>query len=316
MKLLVADGIAPKAKTILENIQGLECDIRSSISAEELLKIIGEYDFLIVRSATKVTKEVLDCGKNLKIIGRAGAGVDNIDVPAATEKGIYVENTPGGNSHAVAELVVGMMFSLARHIAYADASIKANKWEKKALKGTELAGKILGIVGVGKIGSDVGKMAKGIGMDVIGFDPVLPKEKFDEFGIKQVTYDELISSSDYITLHVPVTDKTKNMINSDSIAKMKDGVRIINCARGGIVNELDLKNALESGKVAAAASDVYTKEPVSEDNPLLTAKNIVLTPHLGASTSEAQENVGVMIAEQIKAYVEEDKKIINSVNNI
>jgi len=316
MKLLVSDGIAPKAKEILESIDGLECDIRNSVSADEILKIIGEFDFLIVRSATKVTKEVIDCGKNLKIIGRAGAGVDNIDLEAAAEKGIYVENTPGGNSHAVSELVLSLMFGLARFINVADATMKAGKWEKKVLKGTELAGKTLGILGVGKIGSDVAKMANGIGMNVVGFDPILDDSKFSEYGIKKLSLDELYSVSDYITLHVPSNEKTKNMINKDSISKMKDGVRIINCARGGIVNEQDLKDALESGKVTGAGVDVYSKEPIASDNPLLTAKNIILTPHLGASTSEAQENVGVMIANQIKAYIENNKEIINPVNKI
>ncbi|HPN32441.1 MAG TPA: hydroxyacid dehydrogenase [bacterium] len=314
MKLLVADGISKEAQKILESISGLECDVRKSVKADDLLKIIGEYDFLIVRSATKVTKEVLEHGKKLKIVGRAGAGVDNIDVKAATEKGVYVENTPGGNSHAVAELVMGMMFALARKLNYADASIKSGKWEKKIFEGVELAGKTLGIIGVGRIGSDVSKMSKAIGMTVIGYDPLLPADKFKEFGIPQTELDEIYSKSDYITLHVPANEKTKNMINAETISKMKDGVRIINCARGGIVNEADLKNALESGKVAGAGFDVYSAEPAAQDNPLLSAKNVVLTPHIGASTEEAQENVGIMIANQIKAFVENNKQIINAVN--
>jgi len=313
MKLLVADGIAPEAEKILRSINGLECDIRKSIKADELLKIIADYDFLIVRSATKVTKEVIAQSKNLKIIGRAGAGVDNIDVPAATEKGIYVENTPGGNSHAVAELVLGMMFALARKLNYADASMRAGKWEKKIFEGTELAGKTLGIIGVGRIGSDVAKMAKAIGMKTIGYDPVLPAAKFSEYGITQVSLDELYAKSDYITLHVPANAETKNMINKNTIAKMKDGVKIINCARGGIVNESDIKEALDSGKVSGYGADVFSTEPPAADNPVLSAKNTILTPHIGASTEEAQDNVGVMIANQIKAYIE-TKQIINAVN--
>ena len=312
MKLLVADGIAPQAAQILQSIKGLECDIRSAVKADELMKIIGEYDFLVVRSATKVTKEVLEKGKNLKIVGRAGAGVDNIDVAAATERGVIVENTPGGNSHAVAELVLGMMFALARKLNYADSSIKSGKWEKKAFEGVELAGKTLGIIGVGRIGSDVSKMARGIGMKVIGYDPILPADKFAEYEISSVDLETIYQTSDYITLHVPANDKTKNMINAETIKKMKNGVRIINCARGGIVNELDLCAALDSGKVAGAGSDVFSAEPVTAENPLLNAKNIILTPHIGASTEEAQDNVGVMIANQIKAYIEE-KKIINAV---
>ncbi len=312
MKLLVADGIAQQAAKILESISGLECDIRKSIKADELLKIIGDYEFLIVRSATKVTKEVLESGKKLKIVGRAGAGVDNIDVPAAIERGVVVENTPGGNSHAVAELVMGMMFALARKLNYADASMKAGKWEKKIFEGVELAGKTLGIIGVGRIGSDIAKMAKGIGMNVIGYDPILPADKFAEYNIPSVTLSNLFNEADYITLHVPANDKTKNMINADSIKSMKNGVRIINCARGGIVNEKDLFDALESGKVAGAGSDVYSAEPAVVDNPLLKAKNIILTPHIGASTEEAQDNVGIMIANQIKAFIEENK-IINAV---
>ncbi|HPP87216.1 MAG TPA: hydroxyacid dehydrogenase, partial [bacterium] len=313
MKLLVADGIASEAQKILESIAGLECDIRKSIKADDLLKIIGDYDFLIVRSATKVTKEVIDYGKKLKIIGRAGAGVDNIDVKAATERGIYVENTPGGNSHAVAELVMGMMFALARKLNYADASMRAGKWEKKAFEGTELKDKTLGIIGLGRIGSDLAKMAKAIGMKVIGYDPILTDESFKEYGVTKVELDELYAKSDYISLHVPANDKTKNMINASTIAKMKNGVRIINCARGGIVNEADLKAALESGKVAGAGVDVFSVEPCQPDNPLLSAPNTILTPHIGASTEEAQDNVGVMIANQIKAYIEK-KEIINAVN--
>jgi D-3-phosphoglycerate dehydrogenase / 2-oxoglutarate reductase len=301
MKVLVSDNISPKGVAILKKA-GLVVDVKTGMKPEELKACIGEYHGLVIRSATKVTAEIIDAAVNLKVIGRAGSGLDNVDKAAASKKGIVVMNTPGGNTITTAEHSVAMLFSVARLIPQATASMKAGKWEKKKFMGVELFNKTLGILGLGNIGSQVAKRAQGLEMNVIAYDPFLSEEKAKTLGIRKVSLDELFTLSDFITVHTPLTPETKGVVNAETIAKMKDGVRIINCARGGIINEQDLYEALKSGKVAGAALDVFEKEPPT-DNPLLTLDSVICTPHLGASTEEAQENVALAVAEQIVDYL-------------
>lgn len=301
MKVLVSDNISAKGVEILKKA-GLEVDVKTGMKPEELKACIGEYSGLVIRSATKVTAEIIEAATNLKVIGRAGSGLDNVDKAAASKKGIVVMNTPGGNTVTTAEHTIAMLFSVARMIPQATASMKAGKWEKKKFMGVELFNKTLGIVGLGAIGSQVAKKAQGIEMNIIAYDPFLSEEKAQEMGIKKGSLDEIFAESDFITIHSPMTPETKGLINASTIAKMKNGVRIINCARGGIVNEHDLYEAMKNGKVAAAALDVLEKEP-PENNPLLTLENLICTPHLGASTEEAQENVALAVAEQIADYL-------------
>ena len=301
MKVLVSDNISAKGVEILKKA-GLDVDVKTGMKPEELKACIGEYSGLVIRSATKVTAEIIDAATNLKVIGRAGSGLDNVDKVAASKKGIVVMNTPGGNTVTTAEHTIAMLFSVARMIPQATASMKAGKWEKKKFMGVELFNKTLGIVGLGAIGSEVAKKAQGLEMNIIAYDPFLSEEKAETMGIKKGSLDEIFAESDFITIHSPMTPETKNLINVNTIAKMKNGVRIINCARGGIVNEHDLYEAMKSGKVAAAALDVLEKEP-PENNPLLTLENLICTPHLGASTEEAQENVALAVAEQIADYL-------------
>ncbi|MFA5073726.1 MAG: phosphoglycerate dehydrogenase [Nitrospirota bacterium] len=301
MKVLISDDLSFEGVEILKKA-GLDVDARIKTSAEEITKIIGNYDALIIRSATKVTAELLDNATNLKIIGRAGSGLDNVDIPASTKKGIVVMNTPGGNTVTTAEHTIGMIFACARMIPQAYASLKAGKWEKKKFEGVELYNKTLGVIGLGAIGSVVGSRCSALGMKVIAYDPFISAEKAKSLGIELADLPTIYQQSDFITIHTPKTRETANLINKDTIAKMKDGVRIINCARGGIIVEQDLYEALKSGKVAAAAFDVFDKEP-PENHPLLTLDNFIATPHLGASTREAQENVAVAIAEQIVDYL-------------
>lgn len=300
MKVLVTDKINETAGRIIE--PAAEVDFLPTMSEEELIKIIPQYDALMVRSQTKVTSAIIDAGVNLKIIGRAGVGVDNIDVDAATQKGIIVVNSPDGNTMAAAEHTVALMLAMARNIAPAAASTKAGKWDRSKFTGCELYKKTLGIIGLGKIGSHVAEVAKALGMKLVVFDPYASKELVEKMGADYVgNIDNFWGKCDFITVHVPKTKDTVNLINKDTIAKMKDGVRLVNCARGGIINEADLKDAIDSGKVAAAAIDVYENEPKIEECPLINCQgNIVLTPHLGASTQEAQMNVAVDVAEQIK----------------
>ena len=300
-KVLISDKLDPLAVEIFEN-KNVEVDFKPGLSAEELLEIIGDYDGLAVRSATTVTPEVLDAGKNLKVIGRAGIGVDNIDVAGATERGIVVMNTPFGNSITTAEHAIAMMFSLSRQIPLANESTHAGKWEKKRFMGTELYSKTLGVIGCGNIGGIVADRALGLKMNVLAYDPFLTEERAVEIGVKKVELDELFAAADFITVHVPKNEHTAGLINKDTIAKMKDGVRIINCARGGIIVEADLKDALDSGKVAGAALDVFEEEP-AKDNPLFGHENLVCTPHLGAATKEAQVNVALQVAEQMADYL-------------
>jgi D-3-phosphoglycerate dehydrogenase / 2-oxoglutarate reductase len=301
MKVLISDNLSPIGVEILKKA-GLDVDARSKTPAEEIEKIIGDYDALIIRSATKVTKELLDKATKLKVVGRAGSGLDNVDVPAATKKGVAVMNTPGGNTVTTAEHTIGMIFACARMIPQAYASMKAGKWEKKKFEGVELYDKTLGIIGLGAIGGVVAGRCAALGMKVLAYDPFISGEKAKSLGIELADLPTIYKRSDFITVHTPKTKETANLINKDTIAQMKNSVRIINCARGGIVVEQDLYEALKSGKVAAAAFDVFEKEP-PENHPLLTLDNFIATPHLGASTREAQENVAVAVAEQIVDYL-------------
>jgi len=300
-KVLISDKMNPLAAEIFQK-KGVDVDEKPGMSPEELAACIGDYDGLAIRSSTTVTPEILEAAKNLKVIGRAGIGVDNVDVKAATDKGIIVMNTPFGNSITTAEHAIAMMFALARQIPQANASTHEGKWEKKKFMGAELFSKTLGVIGCGNIGGIVADRALGLKMNVIAFDPFLTEERAVDLGVEKVELDDLLSRADFITIHVPKNDKTAGLINKDSIAKMKDGVRIINCARGGIVVEADLKEALDSGKVAGAALDVFETEPAKE-NVLFGHENVVCTPHLGAATTEAQVNVAIQVAEQMADYL-------------
>ncbi len=301
MKVLISDNLSPRGVEILKKA-GLEVDFRSKTSAEEIEQLIGDYDALIIRSATKVTGALLEKASRLKVIGRAGSGLDNVDIPAATKKGVVVMNTPGGNTVTTAEHTIGMLFACARMIPQAYASMKAGKWEKKKFEGVELWDKTLGVVGLGAIGGVVASRCAALGMKVLAYDPFISVEKAKALGVELADLPTIWQRSDFITVHTPKTKETANLINTATIAQMKDGVRIINCARGGIVNEQDLYEALKSGKVGAAAFDVFEKEP-PENHPLLTLDNFIATPHLGASTQEAQENVATAVAEQVVDYL-------------
>jgi D-3-phosphoglycerate dehydrogenase len=303
MKVLVSDKLSPKGVEIFEKAGGIEVEVKTGLPPDELKAIIGEYDGLVIRSATKVTAEIVDAADKLKVVGRAGSGLDNVDVPAASKRGIVVMNTPGGNTITTAEHAVSMMLALSRKIPQATASMKSKKWEKSKFMGSEFYSKTLGVLGVGQIGSIVADRARGLKMNVIAYDPFLSSEGAEKLGVELVTMDELLARSDYITIHVPKTSDTVNLINKELFSKMKDGVFLINCARGGIVNEKDLCDAIKSGKVAGAALDVFEKEPPDADNPLLDLDEVICTPHLGASTEEAQENVAVAVAEQMIDYL-------------
>lgn len=300
MKVLITDKINESAGKIIERVA--EVDFLPTMTEDELIKIIPQYEALMVRSQTKVTAKIIEAGINLKIIGRAGVGVDNIDVEAATQKGIIVVNSPDGNTMAAAEHTIALMLAMARNIAPAATSTKQGKWDRSKFTGCELYKKTLGIIGLGKIGSHVAEVALALGMKLVVFDPFASKEIVEKMGADYVSsLDEFWGKCDFITVHVPKTKETINLINKDTIAKMKKGVRLVNCARGGIINEQDLKEAIEAGQVAAAAIDVYENEPNITECPLVNCDgNIVLTPHLGASTAEAQLNVAIDVAEQIK----------------
>lgn len=296
-RVLVTDAIAEAG---IERLRGsADVDVRVGIPADELIRCIGAYDALAVRSETKVTAEVIAEAANLKVIGRAGVGVDNIDVRAATERGILVVNSPEGNTIAAAELSIAMLLALARRIPEADASLRAGRWERKRFLGCEVYQKTLGVIGLGKIGSEVARRARAFEMHVVAYDPFATEESARHCGATLLPLDELYERSDFITVHVPLNDKTRGMIGAEEIARMKDGVRIVNCARGGIIDEQALADAVRSGKVAGAAFDVFSEEPPGTDNPLLGLPEVIVTPHLGASTEEAQVNVAIDIAEQI-----------------
>ncbi|MEM8631700.1 MAG: phosphoglycerate dehydrogenase [Pseudomonadota bacterium] len=302
-KVLVSDKLSPTAVQIFRD-RGIEVDFEPDLGKdkERLQEVIGQYDGLAIRSATKVTEKLLTSADKLKVVGRAGIGVDNVDIPAASKKGVIVMNTPFGNSITTAEHAIAMMFAVARQIPEASASTHAGKWEKSRFMGTELTGKTLGVIGAGNIGSIVCERALGLKMKVLAYDPFLSEERATRIGVTKVDLDDLLARADVITLHVPLTDKTKSIISAEAIAKMKTGVRIVNCARGGLVDEAALAEALQSGQVAGAAFDVFETEPATE-SPLFGLPNVVVTPHLGASTTEAQENVALQVAEQMSDYL-------------
>jgi D-3-phosphoglycerate dehydrogenase len=302
-RVLVSDELSETAVQIFRD-RGVEVDFQPQLGKDKdrLFEIIGNYDGLAIRSATKVTEKIIEAAKNLKVVGRAGIGVDNVDIPAASRRGIIVMNTPFGNSITTAEHAIALMFAVARQLPAADASTQAGKWEKSKFMGVEITGKTLGIIGAGNIGSIVIARALGLKMHVLAYDPFLSKERAEEMGVTKVELDELFAGADFITLHVPLTDKTRNIIDASAIAKMKQGVRIINCARGGLVDEAALAAAIKSGHVAGAAFDVFEVEPAKE-SPLFGLPNVVCTPHLGASTTEAQENVALQVAEQMADYL-------------
>ena len=302
-KVLISDALSPAAIQIFKD-RGIEVDFQPALGKdkEKLASAVGNYDGLAIRSATKVTAKIVEQAKNLKVIGRAGIGVDNVDIPAATARGIIVMNTPFGNSITTAEHAISLMLALARQIPEADASTRAGKWEKNKFMGVEIFGKTLGVIGCGNIGSIVADRALGLKMKVIAYDPFLSADRANDLGVEKVELDDLFKRADFITLHAPLTDKTRNVVNADAIKAMKKGVRIINCARGGLVDEAALYEALKNGHVAGAAFDVFVTEPATE-NPLFGLPNVVCTPHLGASTSEAQENVALQIAEQMSDYL-------------
>jgi D-3-phosphoglycerate dehydrogenase len=302
-RVLISDALSPAAVQIFKD-RGIEVDFQPNLGKDKdkLAELIGNFDGLAIRSATKVSPKILEKAKNLKVIGRAGIGVDNVDIPAATAKGIIVMNTPFGNSITTAEHAITLMLALAREIPQADASTQAGKWEKNRFMGVEITGKTLGIIGCGNIGSIVADRALGLRMKVIAFDPFLSPERAVDLGVEKVELEDLLKRSDFITLHTPLTDKTKNIIDAAAIAKMKKGVRIINCARGGLVDEQALADALYSKQVAGAAFDVFVEEPATK-NVLFGHPNVICTPHLGAATTEAQENVALQVAEQMSDYL-------------
>lgn len=301
VKVLISDKMSPRAAEIFA-ARGIEVDSHPGSTPEELAARIGEYDALVIRSATKVTADLLASASRLKVVGRAGIGVDNVDIAAATGRGVIVMNTPFGNSVTTAEHAISLLMALSRQIPQADRSTQAGKWEKSRFMGVEVAGKTLGLIGCGNIGSIVADRAQGLKMKVVTFDPYLSQDRAADLAVEKVELEELLERSDFISLHTPLTDTTRNILNVETLAKTRKGVRIINCARGGLVDEQALTAALESGQVAGAAFDVFVSEPAKE-NPLFGKESFIATPHLGASTSEAQENVAIQVAEQISDYL-------------
>ncbi|HXF89966.1 MAG TPA: phosphoglycerate dehydrogenase [Xanthobacteraceae bacterium] len=302
-RVLISDALSPAAVQIFKD-RGVEVEFQPNLGKdkEKLAEMIGDFDGLAIRSATKVSGKILDRARRLKVIGRAGIGVDNVDIAAATARGIIVMNTPFGNSITTAEHAISLMLALARQIPQADASTKAGKWEKNKFMGVEIFGKTLGVIGCGNIGSIVADRAIGLKMKVIAYDPYLSAERAVQLGVEKVEFEDLLRRADFITLHTPLTEKTRNIIDAKALAAMKKGVRIVNCARGGLIDEAALAEALKSGQVAGAALDVFLEEPATS-NPLFGLPNVVCTPHLGASTTEAQENVALQIAEQMSDYL-------------
>jgi len=298
-RVLISDSLSKEAVDILEREKEFKVDVNTKLTPDELKKIIKDYDALLVRSATKVTKDVINAADKLKIVGRAGVGLDNVDVEAASKKGVIVVNTPGGNTMSTAEHTFSMMLALSRNIPQADLSMRKGEWERKKFMGVELYGKVLGIVGLGRIGTEVAKRAISFDMKVLAYDPYLSAEKAKELGIELVDLNRIFKESDYITVHTPLTDETKHMISEKEFSLMKKGVRILNCARGGIIDEEALVRAIEAGKIAGAAFDVYEEEP-PKNSKLLKLDKVVLTPHLGASTEEAQVNVAIDVANTVR----------------
>ncbi|GBC62187.1 phosphoglycerate dehydrogenase [Desulfonema ishimotonii] len=312
MKVLVSDNLGEIGIQMFQEAEGIEVDVNTGLPPEELKAIISDYDALVIRSATKVTEDLLEAATNLKVVGRAGIGLDNVDIPAATKRGVVVMNTPTGNVVTTAEHAIAMMLSLSRNIPRGTATLKQGKWEKKKLQGREIFNKTLGVVGFGKIGSIVADRARGLKMRVVIYDPFVTPEQIEKAGFESATLADLYKQADYITVHVPKLKDTLGMINQEAFAQMKDGVMLINCARGGIVNEADLYAAMKSGKVVGAALDVFETEP-PENSPLFEMDNFICTPHLGASTKEAQTNVAVAVAEQIIDYLQTGT-VVNAVN--
>jgi len=312
MKILISDKMSDKVEDVLKS-KSIDYDIKTGMDPEELKSVIDQYDGILIRSATKLTSNILADCKNLKVVGRAGVGVDNVDLETATKNKILVMNTPLGNLEATAELTIGLMFSLYRHIHLANQSTHDGKWEKSKFMGTELKGKTLGIVGFGNIGQRVTEMASVIGMNIITNSNSASDEDLSKLGASKVSTEQLLTDSDIVSLHTKLNDDTKNMLNKTSIATMKPSAVIINCARGGLINEADLKDCLNNDVIAGAAIDVYEKEPATE-NVMFGAKNLLLTPHLGASSKEAQSNVAIDVANQVADYLK-DNKIINNVNS-
>jgi len=312
-KVLVSDNLGEIGVQMFKDEEGIEVDVKTGLSPDEQKAIIGDYDALVIRSATKVTEELLDKAKQLKVIGRAGIGLDNVDIPAATKRGIVVMNTPGGNTVTTAEHAIAMMMALTRNIPQGTSTLKEGRWEKKTLQGREIFNKTYGVIGFGNIGSIAAELARGLKMRVIVHDPIVQPETIEKAGFESVGLEELYKQSDYITVHVPKIKQTIGLLDKKAFEKMKNGVMIINCARGGIVNENDLYDAIKSGKVAGAALDVFENEPPG-DHPLLALDNVIATPHLGASTREAQTNVAVAVADQIIKFLREGT-VMNAVNS-
>ena len=311
MRVLVSDSLSDKGLAILRAEKNIDVVVDTKMTPDQLIAEIGKYDALIVRSATKATRQVIEAGTRLKVIGRAGAGVDNIDLEAATSRGVIVVNTPGGNSVSTAEHTIAMLLSMARNIPQAHMSMRQGRWDRKSFTGVEIQGKVLGVVGLGRIGREVAKRAIGLSMDVIGYDPFISEELARSLGINLADLDDLCRQADFITVHTPLNEHTRGLIDAHRIGIMKQGVRIVNCARGGIIDEKALADGLRTGKVAAAALDVYETEPPT-GSELVGLDNVVVTPHLGASTSEAQENVAIEVARQVVRFSRESFR--NAVN--
>ncbi len=301
-KVLISDKMDPNAARIFEE-RGCDVDVITGETPEQLIARIGDYDGLAIRSSTKVTAAILDAATNLKVIGRAGIGVDNVDIPYASGKGVVVMNTPFGNSITTAEHAIALMFALARQLPEANAQTQAGKWPKSGFMGVEVTGKTLGLIGAGNIGSIVATRALGLKMKVIAYDPFLTEDRAVEMGVEKVDLDTLLSRADFVTLHTPLTDETRNILSRERLENAKKGIRIINCARGGLIDEAALKDCLDSGQVAGAALDVFETEPPAADHPLFGTPNFICTPHLGASTTEAQVNVALQVAEQMADYL-------------
>lgn len=302
-RVLISDKLSQKGVEILQQAQGIEATVSTGLSEEELIKEIGSYHGLIVRSATKVTARVIEAAESLQVIARAGVGVDNVDIPAASKRGIVVMNAPAGNTIATAEHSMAMIMSLARHIPQANQSMKTGKWEKKLFMGTEVTGKTLGVIGLGRIGKEVAHRANGVRMEVIGYDPYMPKDKLRHLEMEIVDFDELLRRSDYITIHTPLNDQTRHIIHEGNLAQLKQGVRLVNCARGGLYHEEALLKGLESGRIAGVALDVFTQEP-PEGIAVVDHPSCITTPHLGASTDEAQVSVAVETAEEVRDFLQ------------
>ena len=300
IKILVSDPLSEEGLKILKDVKEFQVDVKTELKPDALKEIIKDYQALIVRSATKVTREIIDAASGLKVIGRAGVGLDNVDLEAATQKGIIVMNTPGGNTISTAEHTMSMILALSRNIPQANASTKKGEWKRSKFMGVELYGKSLGIVGFGRIGSEVAKRAISFGMNVLAFDPFLSREVAEGLGVEVVELKDLLQNADYITVHTPLTEETRHMISGKEFALMKKGARLVNCARGGIIDEAALVEAIKEGKVAGAAMDVFEKEPIAPESELLKLDNVVVTPHLGASTEEAQVNVAVEVSEIVR----------------